>query len=169
MIFLAALIFAAMPLRGLDLPDLLYEMDIARQSLDRSTLQAIWQQQITAYQAAEKLRNAGLFVMHSTTFSPYLHQLYYRLGQQTHSPEVRWTPQTMQTVIALMRYIALFRTAEAFKSPPGMHVILTGWNQAGILPENDCESFSNFNITMFNTIAYFCFKENFLCLFIDKS
>ena len=89
---------------------------LSQQSLTPQNVKMICTQQLTAYQAAQQIRAAGRFQNYSVSFAPYLHELYYRLGQLTHRHDAVWTPETMDVCVDLMRYIALFRTTQKIKS-----------------------------------------------------
>ena len=117
------------------------------QALSDAQLNSIWQQQLTPHEAAQILRLAGNFTHRSAAFAPFLHNLYYRLGQLTFSKEAQWSPETMQVCIKLARYIALFRTAYEFKTLPGVRVLLTAWQGNSGVPENDCTVLNAVNLT----------------------
>ena len=123
----AILFIALMPiLRSDDFFDLYYDMTIAEQALTPERQQLIWNQQVSPHQAAVWLRTARGFTPHSQSFIPLLHELYYRLGQLTHSRNARWTPETMNVCNNLMAALALFRTAGTMKAAPGSIAIIAG-------------------------------------------
>lgn len=111
------------------------------QALDSQDIAMICQKQVTPHQAAQLLREAGFFSSHSESFAPYLHELYYHLGQYTHRRDAVWTPEVMNVCVRLMRYMALFRSLQRFKTPPHIEAVIT---VLPTIPANPCEPLNGF-------------------------
>ena len=128
-------------------PQPFVDMLLSEKPLTAADWQAIRQRKISPHQAAQILRSANDFTLQSVSFSPYLHRLYYRLGQLTHSPEAPWQAETMQICTALARYTALFNTVRALDVPQNSPMLLYAWKTPDMLPESDCTSFSAADLT----------------------
>ena len=115
---------------------------LSQQALSSQDIAMICKKQLTPHQAAQQLRKAGFFSSHSESFSPYLHELYYQLGQYTHRRNAEWTPALMNVCVRLMRYIALFRTLQQFKIPPHIEAVIC---VLPAIPVNPCEVLGEFD------------------------
>ena len=114
---------------------------ISQQALSSQDIAMICKKQLTPHQAAQQLRKAGFFSSHSESFSPYLHELYYQLGQYTHRHNAQWSPALMNVCVRLMRYTALFRSLQQFKTPPHIEAVICVLPD---IPADPCEVLNDF-------------------------